>query len=341
MVLLAECKFDGIVEGVRACLDYAVYAENIADGDGEVDVHLYYCDAEEAPLAPIGTFVLPLRDFDSGWLRRFWTQYQNDRGFRSAADGFYRIGSAVQHQETVVATVPGEGDQVTVPKPIAEAIWTLNAQGYPIRAAGSGGAASRAYVIADHLPPELEAVAASAGFSVSCGEIRVAVSMTQPLAAEVASAAFCRMLNDWSKGQLDAGSYYAGWQQALRASNLIPLPMKHRPPARSPEVRELIKRSLLGKARFQDFAKLRSGRDQYSRAAVDDLLDSLSIASVPRAISSLPDTDVRKALRWMCRGLPEGLAMRKVAVDAALTDRAREKSKRAAESEKAIEGAAR
>lgn len=341
MSLLAACKFEGVVEGKRACLDYAVYAENLADGEGEVDVHLYYCDAEGAPLAPIGTFVLPLRDFDSGWLRRFWAQYQNDSDFRSAADGFYRIGSALHHHETVVVTVPGKGDQVVVAKPIAEAIWTLNAQGFHTKAACSGGAASRAYVIADRLPPELEAVADSAGFSVMCGEIRVAVSMTQPLAAEAASAALCRMLDDWSKGQLDAGAHYTGWQQALRASNLIPLPVTHRSPDRSPEVRELIKRSLQGKARFQDFAKLRSGRDQFSRASVDDLLGSLNLASVPRAISSLPDTDVRKALRWMCRGLPEGLAMRKVAVDAALTERAREKSKRAAESEAAIEDAAR
>lgn len=341
MSLLTACKFEGVVEGRRACLDYAVYAENLAAGEGEVDVHLYYCDVEGAPQAPIGTFVLALRDFDSGWLRRFWTQYQNDRAFRSAADGFYRIGSDLQHHETVVITVPGEGDQVVVAKPIAEAVWTMNAQGFHTKAAWSDGAASRAYVIAEHLPPELEAVAEGAGFRVSCGEIRVAVSMTQPLAAEAASDAFCRMLDDWSKGQLASGPHYTGWQRALRASNLIPLPVPHRSPDRSPEMRELIKRSLQGKARFQDFAKLRSGRDQYSRASVDDLLGLLNLASVPRAISSLPDTDVRKALRWMCRGLPEGLAMRKVAVDAALTERAREKSKRAAESEAAVENAAR
>ncbi len=341
MSLLAACKIEGIVEGMRACLDYAVYAVNLADGEGEVDVHLYYCDEEGAPLAPIGTFVLPLRDFDSGWLRRFWGQYQNDRDFRSAADDFYKIGNAVQHHDTVVIPVPGEGDQVVVAKPIAEAIWTLNAQGFRTKAACSGGAASRAYVTADHLPPELEAVAGSAGFRVSCGEIRVAVQMTQPRAAEAASAAFCRMLDDWSKGQLEAGSHYAGWQQALQSSNLIPLPTVRRATERSPEVRELIKRSLQGKARFQDFAKLRSGRDQYSRASVDDLLVSLNLESVPSAISSFPEADMRKALRWICRGLPEGLAMRKAAVDAVLTERARERSKRAAESEAAIEDAAK
>lgn len=282
-------------------------------------------------MAPIGTFVLFLRDFDSRWLERFWQLYQSNSEFRVKADSFYKIGSARQCSDKVITSLSGWDEEVGIDRRIVNAIWAMNAQGFRTLGAFEGGAAFRAYVMAELLPPELGEVAEAAGFSVSHGGIRVVVPMTQPLAAEHASEDFCRMLDDWSTGNMGPGSQYAGWQKAIRTCSLIPLPVHAEKRERSDEVTRLIRKSLHGKANFQDFAKLRSGRDVYSRASEGELLDELGLKSPPGIVAVLEGGDVRKTLRWMCRGLPEGLALRKVAVDNELTERAREKSKKSQE----------
>ncbi|WP_146218720.1 hypothetical protein [Halomonas sp. LBP4] len=275
MELLATKLFQGDIEGRAACLEYAAYFETLHEDTGDVDIHLYYCDSEGAPTDPIGTFVIPLRDFDSSWLARFWSLYQRNREFREGAISFYRIGNYQRHQKRVRIPLPGAGEETSVDAAIAEAVWALNAQGFHTLGASAGGALSRAYVSSEHLPPELEQVAEAAGFRVANGVIRVVVPMSQPVAAEAGADAFCRMLNDWAAGNLAAGREYAGWQQAIRVCNLIPLPQVPQHRERSEAVTQLIKKSLKGQASFQDYAKLRSGRDGFSRATTDALIEEL------------------------------------------------------------------
>ncbi|GHB14609.1 hypothetical protein GCM10007159_41240 [Modicisalibacter luteus] len=68
---------------------------------------------------------------------------------------------------------------------------------------------------------------------------------------------------------------------------------------------------------------MRSGRDAFSSAPSNALLEELGLRSAPGKVENLVAADRRKVLRWMCRGLPEGLALIKVAVDNELTERAR------------------
>src|SRR5689334_17972863 len=81
--------------------------------------------------------------------------------------------------------------------------------------------------------------------------------------------------------------------------------------------------SLGERARFKDFARLRSGYDQWSdlglvelrRRAGDDVAEAVSTA--------LPNvSDQAKALRWHLRGLPGAMAVRKVKTDAEVSENA-------------------
>jgi ribonuclease HI len=82
----------------------------------------------------------------------------------------------------------------------------------------------------------------------------------------------------------------------------------------------------LDKLRFRDFARLKSGRDQYSKlrlpalaALVDPEARKLAEAEFGR------DRERAKCLRWVLRGLPVAAAVCKVKVDLEITDRAIEK----------------
>ena len=77
-----------------------------------------------------------------------------------------------------------------------------------------------------------------------------------------------------------------------------------------------------GKAKFRDFAALRSGRDRFSAMKLPDLetaAGDAAVAETRRKMGSVPQADrdgeVAKVLRWVLRGLPVAMAVRKVEVD--------------------------
>lgn len=320
-------RYAGEIGGRSAFLEYTVYTDNLHAEGEEVDVHLYYQNSNGG-LAPIGTFILPVEVFDSRWLQRFWQCYQNDTEFRHMANQYYRLAEYADAHATGNLALPGTDSTVLVDEALIEPIQVLNAQGFRTQGCCQGGAQHRAYVEADLLPPELVEVATAAGFLATSKALRVAVPFSQPIRAEAASQAFCRMLNDWARGELQPGGVYGQWIAVRTPSALVRLPGQQPSDVqRVPDVQQIIRSALKGDVHFKDFARLRSGRDDYSRMSIEALISALALADMPATVAALEEAEARKVLRWMCRGLPEGLALRKVAVDRELTERARAKSK--------------
>lgn len=328
MSFLAYGTLCGWIDGYPACLDWLVPEAAPRDEAGEVDLHLYWVDDSGEPVRPIGTIVMLLRDFDSGWVKRFWSRYQGDTAFREAADAFYFLGRYGVPHPRIPMTLAGSDAPILVDEPIAGAVGALQAQGFQVLEGRAGGSAARPVLRADFLPAELTEVARGAKFSVDSGCITTQVALSQPAACAAAGQSFVAMLDDWARGELLAGYHYGEWTRSFRPNTLISLPMEAPPRERSAEVMDVIRRSLRGELRFQDLAKLRSGRDAFSRTKTESLLEHLGFIELPATMKGMEEGDARRALRWMCRGFPEGLALRKVAVDQELTEMARQKSKR-------------
>ncbi len=79
------------------------------------------------------------------------------------------------------------------------------------------------------------------------------------------------------------------------------------------DIRALIRKG--NKAKFKDFAQLRTGgRDSLSKLTLENLREHYGINSLVE--DAFPDDkDKAKAYRWMGRGLPEEMAVRKVKTD--------------------------
>jgi hypothetical protein len=90
-------------------------------------------------------------------------------------------------------------------------------------------------------------------------------------------------------------------------------------PSRDAGVARLVR--LGKKAKFKDFASLRSGRDGFSNKKEDQLIELLGpdAARVDTLISSHADdieaSERLKVMRWVARGLPADMALRKVMTD--------------------------
>ncbi len=80
------------------------------------------------------------------------------------------------------------------------------------------------------------------------------------------------------------------------------------------------------RARFKDYASCKSGRDAHTTMKLPALREAVGpgrLAAIQAAMASGPDADVAKVLRWVLRGLPPAMAVRKVAVDAEVGEAAR------------------
>lgn len=105
------------------------------------------------------------------------------------------------------------------------------------------------------------------------------------------------------------------------------------PAARSPieianmskAVKSIIKKN--SRAKFRDYAELKSGRDKFSAMKTDALLEHLAINDTPNKIKSLDISNQQKVLRWMARGLPEDMAIRKVKTDLEISENANSSKK--------------
>ncbi len=83
-------------------------------------------------------------------------------------------------------------------------------------------------------------------------------------------------------------------------------------------------------AKFKDFAKVKSGRDRFSSmnlSLLEEALGADKTTAVHQKLSNLPEAErpieAAKVMRWVMRGLPVGMAARKVAVDREVSANAR------------------
>jgi ribonuclease HI len=71
------------------------------------------------------------------------------------------------------------------------------------------------------------------------------------------------------------------------------------------------------RVRFKDFARLRSGYDAWSELGLSELRQRAGPAVVEAIRAALPSgVPEARGLRWCLRGLPVGMAIKKVQVDA-------------------------
>ena len=85
------------------------------------------------------------------------------------------------------------------------------------------------------------------------------------------------------------------------------------------DIARLIKKG--SKARFADFAGLKSGRDQYSSIKLPDLAAQVGDEAMSK-LSGFTDDLKAKTARWILRGLPVDMAVRKTKTDAEIGENA-------------------
>lgn len=96
-------------------------------------------------------------------------------------------------------------------------------------------------------------------------------------------------------------------------------------PKKNQQIARLIK--LGNKVKFKDFVALRSGRDAFSKQKEPDLRANPDVNAkelddlLTKRNQTLEAADYVKTLRWMARGLPTDLALRKTLVDLELAQK--------------------
>lgn len=247
-------------------------------------------------------------DYDERWVRRFVDAFVANPQFR---EGFVAKGLRAPHPTVRVDLPSGPAD---IDEDLAPAIVALNAAGaVTVACCQGGGGRGLAYIAlgSGAFPERLVRAWEAAGFAATF----TSVHATSPFGMEdQAAAKLVESAQDWVEGRLDGtGARYR--LSAKRPSSLPKLPPA--PTGADPAIRGDVARLVRmgAKAKFRDFAQLRSGRDRYSSMRLPDLEAAVSPAALA-CLVALDETTRAKALRWVLRGLPADMAAHKVAVDA-------------------------
>ena len=181
-----------------------------------------------------------------------------------------------------------------------------------------------AYIMLDSIgepfPRELVEAWANAGFYAS----PYAVHAVAPYGLLGAAAIqFVFSLRDWLTGSLDgSGKRYVLTE--MRPPSLPPIPALPQKVAESKQAKALRALIKLGKkARFRDYAALKSGTDKWSKMRLPQLKRVLGDTFAEVANSELDDEHQAKYARWLLRGLPSDMALRKVKTDMEIAANAR------------------
>jgi hypothetical protein len=195
-----------------------------------------------------------------------------------------------------------------------------SANGQPV----AGVDAPCAYITLDSIgqpfPKELQRAWEGAGFAFA----PYAVHAVAPYGMLADSAIlFVTSLREWLSGKLDeTGGRYVLRNKRKSSLPVVPLlPQTVLETKQDQAVRALLR--LGNKARFKDFAQLRSGTDKWSRVRLPALKEALGERFEGVANSGLDEDQQAKCARWILRGLPAELALRKVKTDMEVAQNAR------------------
>lgn len=186
------------------------------------------------------------------------------------------------------------------------------------------GDACAAYILLDEkgaaIPLDLFKCWQRAGFSTHA----FAVHVDAPFGLErEASALFVKSLEDWVNDTLDSsGERYKLTTPRRNSLPMVPnLPQKALESKQQKAIKALIRKG--AKARFRDFAELKSGSDRWSKMRLPNLIKELGGQYEDVAASNLEDEQKAKVARWVLRGLPVDMAIRKVRTDLEISQNAR------------------
>lgn len=231
----------------------------------------------------------------------------------------------------------GDSGVVSIDEMIAPAIVELNRRGCRTtfccqgvcandEAPEPGFSPGTAYICMDAsgrpFPIELFQAWFDAGFNVT--PFTAYADAQYGLEAE-ASAHFVKSLQDWLAGDLDVtGQRYL--VTGTRKSSVPAIPTVPENVSRAKQesaIRHLIQ--LGDKAKFSDYAALRSGVDKWSKVRLPALMVELGDRAHEVSRSGLDEEHKARFARWILRGLPFDMALRKIKVDIELTEASRKR----------------
>lgn len=250
-------------------------------------------------------------DWSQAWHRRFLRAFCLSAAFRQTC----LIPRTTPGPLHATVSVPLPTGVAAIDTALAPAILALNQAGTVTATCCQGDHGVIGYITlqAGHFPPPLITAWQHAGFLVESDRVYAQA----PWGLEAQAAQLWReSLDDWLRNTLDVnGQRYRVTQP--RPSSLPALPALSTPTDLA-SVREAIQR-LVHKgphAKFRDYAALHSGRDAYSALRLTELLALLpDSARTHIKQSEWPARDQAAAARWILRGLPLSMALRKVEVD--------------------------
>ena len=257
-----------------------------------------------------------LADYSSRWFDRFCEAFAAIPDFRAQ----FLDKKCNRCHNTVNMEL--NGSIVQIDSTISAAIRELNNQGAITQYCCQGGNGSTPYISLSegNFPPTLVKAWNSAGYSIEPRAVHVIAKYGLE---DAASAHFVESLTDWLADTLDiTGAKYRVTEVRVNSLPVIPsLPEKIIEGKVIKAVQRLIGKGK--KAKFTDYVELKSGRDKFSGIKCPELEKMLDEATLSLLMRELPQESFAVGARWILRGLPPQMAVRKVKTDLELSKNAR------------------
>lgn len=322
--------WQGIIDGQAA---FFSFVETRGESDALISIGTSAPEGCQAPADDLGRFWVTAAACSDEWRHQFWADYQAYPAFRAAVASFYRFDQPPEGPDYGDAIGIALEAQSDVAIAIARSIEELQDLGVYIAEAHAGSTLRPPYLRSTSpIPSPLLALLKEAGFVVSPLQVSIDCSRAHPHLLLAASASFTLSLEHWRTGQIITPQdwYRDLWKPQIMPSPLIPLTNDDEQTFKARWLERQLawaaSKLAWGSLTEGDLHKLHSGRDAFSRLKHDDLLDQLNLSAMPSPLNDWEAPYQLRVLRWMCRGAPLALAMRKVGAEIAFENKARERN---------------
>jgi hypothetical protein len=253
-------------------------------------------------------------DYNKRWIKKFFD------AFIALPEWRENFASSEIDPKQIHETVDIELKEgtVAVDKEIAAAIKKLNDQGIETAFSCQGGNGGPiAYIVlkkGSRFPEELLSAWRGAGWQTNGWDVHADGLFGQE---DINAQRFVQSLKDWVNGELDtSGQKYRVLEPRINSLPKIPpfTPPVDENNTLEIQIKRIIKKGR--KAKFSDLTRLRSGRDRYSTMPLEQLAELAGEAAAKTLrIAFTDDGALASAMRWVLRGLPPQLAIKKVKAD--------------------------